>query len=738
MKKFYKLLSVILALILLFTALPFNAYAKTKAPAKPTAISSVSETTAITLKWKKVKGAKGYKVYQYNTKNKKYTLKATTSKTSQKLTKLKVGTTYVYAVKSYKVAKKKKYYSAYSAKHTTSTLPDKVKSIKCNLKGACKAELSWSAVSGADSYKLYIADNSSFKNAKTVTVKGKTTYTAELNPNTKYYFNVYAIRTVAKKSYVSSVASNVANVTTKACTKIYTDKKHQTITGFGASGAWWAQKVGGWENADDFLRLLYSKDEGIGLNIYRYNLGAGTDTDEHVKRGARAETFMTDVEYIHKGNLGWDEFNISYDWTRDKNARNALSLANKYSDDLQVVLFANSPPKHITINGKGYCSYHEDGYWDDDGFHKVDSYKTNLSRDNFSIYAKYLTDCADHFISEGYNVVDISPVNEPQYAWSCDANGNMSQEGCYYTPDDMAKLFSRMVTYGKGKPYKFSMFESCGVSGTLWNPDYMYQDCFDAYINPIFKDNRPNKEYYDSVSVHSYWNNKEDKQRFKERMNEYYPNLKIACTEYCQMTNDTNTGVWDLQQTLHDFDFNGMGIEHGIQLARTVYEDLTVLDATEWNWWTGVSGGYYPDGLVYYDGPPLFEYTDDGTEIDHAWDTDAREVYTSKRLWCLGNFSKFIRKGAVRMETSDKSDDLLSCAFLNKDGSLVIVYINLGDADVETAASATSKSFNTADVYLTSECCDLEHILSTKYDSNQLFTIPSKSVVSVILTNKGA
>ena len=731
MRKSVRFLSIVFALVLLLTALPFNAYAaKVKAPAKPTAVTSVSDTNAITLKWKKSNRAKGYAVYQYNSKSKKYKLKATTGKTSCKLSKLSAGTTYTYAVKAYKVVKKKKYYSAYSAKHTTSTLPNKVKSIKsCSLSGACKVTLAWDAVSGADSYKVYISDNSSFKNTKVVNVKGKV-YTVDLNPTTKFYFKVYASRTVSKKNYVSSASSNVVSITTKDKTIVNVNKKHQTIKGFGASAAWWAQQVGGWENADDFLKLLYSKDEGIGLNIYRYNLGAGTDTDEKVKRGASAETFVSDVEYISKGNLGWNEFNISYDWTRDANAQKALAIANKYSDDLQVVLFANSPPKQMTINGKGYCSYHEDGYWDDDGFHKVDSYKSNLSRDNYDVYAKYLTDCADHFIEQGYNVVDVSPMNEPQYSWSCDANGYMSQEGCYYDPADLGRFFSRMATYGAGKPYKFSMFESCGVSGTLWNPDYMFQDCFDAYITPIFKNNRVNKDYYDSVSVHSYWNNKEDKKKFKAYMSEYYPDLSISCTEYCQMTNDINTGVHEYQQTLSGFDFNGMGMEHGLQLARTVVEDLTVLDATEWNWWTAVSGGYYPDGLVYYDS---------GVVGEGAWDNTAKEVFTSKRLWCLGNFSKFINKGAVRMETTDNKNGLLSCAFMNKDGSLAVVYVNLSDNDAETAVSTSSSmKYSTADVHVTNENCDLEHTLSTKYDNNELFTVPSKSVVSVILTNKTA
>jgi len=716
MKKSVKLLCFVLALVMLVNATPFSVFAaKVKAPAKPVSV------TAVTVKWKKVSGAKGYVLYQYNTANKKYVKKATTAKTSYKLTKLKAGTTYVYCVKSYKAVKKKTYYSAYSGKVTVSTLPAKVTGLKVGSTSYSNAKLSWTKVAGATSYTVQCT-STDWKNAKKVTAKTNSAVVSSLSSKSTYTVRVYAVRTVNKKNYTSAVSSAVKFTTTDVTTVDLT-KKHQTINGFGASGAWWAQKVGGWENADDFIKLLYSKDEGIGLNIYRYNLGAGTDTDNAVDRGKSAETFIESIEGTQGEDSVWSDYTINYDWTNDKNAQNSLAIANKYADDLRVVLFANSPPKQITVNGKGYCSYHEDGYWENDVFYKKDSYNSNLASGNYNIYAKYLTDCADHFVDEGYNVVDVSPINEPQYSWSCDVNGNMSQEGCFYTPSEVKSLASKLATAGAGKPYKFSVFESCGVSGTLWNPDLMFEDCFRTYFEPMTTNNTI-KRYYDTITVHSYWNNKEDKAEFKAYMNGKYPQFNIACTEYCQMTNDGNTGVWDYQQTLSGFDFNGMGIQHGVQLARTVLEDLTVLDATEWNWWTAVSGGYYPDGLVYYDAPAVG---------DSVWDGTAKDVFTSKRLWCLGNFSRFIREGAVRVETGDTCSDLLSCAFVNKDGSLVVVYVNTTDKDANTCINADG--YSTANCYLTSECCDLEHTVTTKYDKNQLFNVPSQSVVSVILTN---
>ena len=56
---------------------------------------------------------------------------------------------------------------------------------------------------------------------------------------------------------------------------------------------------------------------------------------------------------------------------------------------------------------------------------------------------------------------------------------------------------------------------------------------------------------------------------------------------------------------------------------------MTVLNAVEWDWWTACAFGGYTDGLVYLD-------------------KDSHQIETSKRLWVLGNFSKFTDEGSVR------------------------------------------------------------------------------------------
>ena len=53
------------------------------------------------------------------------------------------------------------------------------------------------------------------------------------------------------------------------------DEQSDEFDGFGCSSCWWSQIAGNGENAEEIAKLLYS-EEGLGLNIYRYNIGAGS------------------------------------------------------------------------------------------------------------------------------------------------------------------------------------------------------------------------------------------------------------------------------------------------------------------------------------------------------------------------------------------------------------------------------------------------------------------------------
>ena len=52
-------------------------------------------------------------------------------------------------------------------------------------------------------------------------------------------------------------------------------KKYQTFEEFGTSSCWWAQTISDDDMAREIAKKLYSEDEGLGLKIFRYNIGGG-------------------------------------------------------------------------------------------------------------------------------------------------------------------------------------------------------------------------------------------------------------------------------------------------------------------------------------------------------------------------------------------------------------------------------------------------------------------------------
>lgn len=73
--------------------------------------------------------------------------------------------------------------------------------------------------------------------------------------------------------------------------KIDIDKQYQTVDGFGASSAWVFQALGKVEDEnlkDRAIDMLYGED-GLNLNIFRYNIGAGGRESDNYPDPLRGE-----------------------------------------------------------------------------------------------------------------------------------------------------------------------------------------------------------------------------------------------------------------------------------------------------------------------------------------------------------------------------------------------------------------------------------------------------------------
>ena len=173
------------------------------------------------------------------------------------------------------------------------------------------------------------------------------------------------------------------------------------------------------------------------------------------------------------------------------------------------------------------------------------------------------------------------------------------------------------------------------------------------------------------VLGHTYWTNtpidtmRSIRLALRDELKKY--GLDYWQSEVCIMSNDEEIGGGG------GFDFY---MKTALYVARMMHYDLVYGNACSWSWWRA-AGENYKDGLLRI-------YTHDGMKTGHAVD--------SKLLWAMGNYSRFVRPGAVRLDIDAYNDEgdivkegdtrpygTMLSAYRNVDGKLVVVAINYSD-----------------------------------------------------------
>ena len=166
------------------------------------------------LTWKAVEGATSYRIYRSTSKGSGYSLLGTTTATSYTNTGAKAGTTYYYRVKACNDAGLSPYSNIVSGKVKSVTPKPSAPVVKIgNSASSGKPMLTWNAVSGATSYKVYRATSQN----GTYSLLGTVTATSYTNTGAKagvtYYYKVKAVNSAGESAY-SNIVSGRATVTT--------------------------------------------------------------------------------------------------------------------------------------------------------------------------------------------------------------------------------------------------------------------------------------------------------------------------------------------------------------------------------------------------------------------------------------------------------------------------------------------------------------------------------------------
>ncbi len=279
-------------------------------------------------------------------------------------------------------------------------------------------------------------------------------------------------------------------------------------------------------------------------------------------------------------------------------------------------------------------------------------------------------------MDQGYAVDYISPVNEPQWHWSTNA-----QEGSPWRASEIHRVYVELDR----------ALESRGLNnvkmlfGEAADLKFFYEEGSQEHWKHVPREERPNllaQKYFDPESPlaltglkhlprliggHAYHSelNPELMKQVRERLRAVCDRygLEYQQTEWCLLPFFTRR-----QLALFTENWTGgnrADIQTALLLGRIVYADFAYANATAWGYWKGmeIEGNH-----------ALISLYPRGGNI-----TNGGMVAANKLLWALGNYSLFVRPGYRRVELRG-ADDLhttAGLAFLAPDGKrLVAVFVN--------------------------------------------------------------
>lgn len=454
----------------------------------------------------------------------------------------------------------------------------------------------------------------------------------------------------------------------------------QTIQNIGASGAWWVNDLVNFAPAvrQRVADLLFSSG-GLQLSSYRYNIGGGgTAVTDPVRA---AQTFQTSP-----GN---------YNWSRDPGGQTFLNFASQAGVP-DLVGFVNSAPAAWTSNAQS-CG---------------GTFVTGREQ----AYATYLADIVAHFSAQGVHLNYLSPMNEPTNSFSsCGQEGmlvNVAQR------DDIVRTLGATLA-SRGLSTGISADESSAVS--TFNTEA-----------PQWLGVSGTSQYVANLAHHTYDNPSDA--TMTGAMNVGRANGKKTWASEICCFNGIGTG-WGQQYD--------PTITSGLAISDIIYKDFAVTNDTAFHWWVALASGMgscapktnpgcenqinstgWNDGLIYYD--PA--YASNGNQ----------SLYLTKRYYALGQYSKFVRPGAVRYAVTGAPSGVQASAF-SHNGQWTVVVNNLNTTSTPLSVHFNANSnVSASTAYRTSATENLAAVSLPSVSGGLVSaTLPARSITTYVLNQTG-
>jgi glucosylceramidase len=243
-------------------------------------------------------------------------------------------------------------------------------------------------------------------------------------------------------------------------------------------------------------------------------------------------------------------------------------------------------------------------------------------------YAKYFVRFLADYAAAGVPVQAITIQNE------VDADQQGLMPACFW-PQDYEAEFVR--------EHLGPEFERSGVKTQIWIIDHNY-NLWGRAIAEL--ETEGVRKYVNGIAWHGYSGEPE----MMSRVQDAFPDLPMHWTEGTPDYNDP--------------EYMKCWAAWGQKFTAILRNSCT--SVTAWCFATDEHGkpniGPYPCGGIL------------------TIDSKTHAIYHCGQFWALSHFSRFVKRGAVRIDSDGSYKDLSHVAFANPDGSLVVILTNAGNA----------------------------------------------------------
>ena len=254
-------------------------------------------------------------------------------------------------------------------------------------------------------------------------------------------------------------------------------------------------------------------------------------------------------------------------------------------------------------------------------------------------WANYYTKFIKAYEKEGIPIWGISIQNEPM--------ATQTWESCVYSAEEERDFLKNFL----GPTMKRAALGDRKIIAWDHNRDLIYQR-----VSTILSDPAAAK-YVWGIGFHWYepWSGGEMMFDNVRLVHETFPDKKLLFTEgTVDSFKPADIGSWRL----------------GEYYGRSMINDFNdgAVGWCDWNVLLDEQGG--PNHVGNFCFAPI-----------HA-DTNAGTLTYTNSYWYIGHFSKFIKPGARKIACSPSRSALIATAFVNRDGTVAVVVMNNGDANV--------------------------------------------------------